>query len=539
MKRIIVIATCLLALAACNRTNPDITPKPGDETVANNYTLKIAPVITKATETSFENGDAIGLTVTKASGAYATNAKLTYNGIEFSSSLLWYPEGTDAATLTAYYPYASTVPTSFSVAADQSNGTASSDLIAAVKEGVLPTANAVTMPFKHKLSRLDIEVTNNAGYTLDGISLKGINPTATLDEAFNATAQAATSADGVDIQAFKSGETSFTAIVPPQTVVINVAVTAAGKEMTQKLQEAELAAGKKYTINVIVNQEDIAIVLSGDIEDWVDGGELLPDNEVEPVQFEEYLEEGYFTYDNVRYNVVKMDDNKWWMAQNLAYLPAGYTPASDLTAVTAGVFMPLKLSDDGSTAEFATDADAIAASGYLYQSEVALGLRIGGITSVAQAEALEGAQGICPEGWHVPTISDITGLVGKAVSPIETNADAPYYDGSNGSIALLNADGFNLEANGAISINDNTRTSGTFMGRMANYDHLCSSMMIGSSYAGVTYNTSGDEASGIKNVQFWGLMPMTNKATEAEYTCNGTKVSYRIAGPLRCVRDTE
>ena len=96
-----------------------------------------------------------------------------------------------------------------------------------------------------------------------------------------------------------------------------------------------------------------------------------------------------------------------------------------------------------------------------------------------------------------------------------------------------------MAAVGSISILDNTKTAGTFMGRMANYDHLCSSMTCGSSYAGVTYNTSGDETSGIKNLQFWGTMPMTNKATEAEYTCNGTKVSYRIAGPLRCVRDTE
>ena len=64
-------------------------------------------------------------------------------------------------------------------------------------------------------------------------------------------------------------------------------------------------------------------------------------------------------------------------------------------------------------------------------------------------------------------------------------------------------------------------------------------MYCGSSYAGVTYNTSGDEASGIKNLQFFGFMPMTNKDTEAEYTCNGTKVSYRIAAPLRCIRDAE
>ena len=32
-------------------------------------------------------------------------------------------------------------------------------------------------------------------------------------------------------------------------------------------------------------------------------------------------------------------------------------------------------------------------------------------------------------------------------------------------------------------------------------------------------------------------MPMTNNASEDNYTCNGTNVSYRIAGALRCVRD--
>ena len=63
-------------------------------------------------------------------------------------------------------------------------------------------------------------------------------------------------------------------------------------------------------------------------------------------------------------------------------------------------------------------------------------------------------------------------------------------------------------------------------------------MMIGSTQNGsVTYNTANDPTSGLKNISFCGLMPMTNKATEAEYTCNGTNVSYRIAGALRCVRN--
>ena len=157
---------------------------------------------------------------------------------------------------------------------------------------------------------------------------------------------------------------------------------------------------------------------------------------------------------------------------------------------------------------------------------------------MAQAEALEGAQGLCPKGWHVPTGEDIIGLVGKAVPPLSNNPDAPYFDGSNGSIALLNADGFNMDAFGAVSIQDNTKTSGTLMGWATGYpDKISSGMFIGSTYGGVTYNTSGDDTSGIKNIQFMGLMPMTNKASEDAYTCNGTKVSYRIAGPLRCVRN--
>jgi uncharacterized protein (TIGR02145 family) len=227
------------------------------------------------------------------------------------------------------------------------------------------------------------------------------------------------------------------------------------------------------------------------------------------------------------------------MAQNLAYLPEGVTPCADINNVKGGVYAPLQLKADGSAPEFTTDAAVIASNGYLYQTEIALGLAVGDLTSVAQAEALEGAQGICPTGWHVPTISDIIGLIGKAVSPISTVDTAPYYNGSNGSISLLNADGFNLSAYGMVSIQDNTKTSALLQGRTAGYDHLTSSMMCGSSYAGVTYNTSGDATSGVKNLQFWGLMPMTNKASEADYTCNGTKVSYRIAGPLRCVRDSE
>ena len=255
------------------------------------------------------------------------------------------------------------------------------------------------------------------------------------------------------------------------------------------------------------------------------------------VFFTENLAENNFIYDGIQYGIVEMKDGKWWMAQNLAYLPEGYTPSTSLSDVTAGVFAPLQVNVAHTAAEFTTDAAVVAVNGYLYQAEVALGLKVGDLTTADEAQALEGAQGICPAGWHVPTLGDILGLVGKSVGAT-TNPSAPYYDGANGSISLLNADGFQMESVGFVSIQDNTKTVGTLNCWSSSYpDKLYSSMFCGSTYGGVTYNTAGDATSGVKNLQFYGFMPMTNKATEAEYTCNGSKVSYRIAGPVRCVRN--
>ncbi len=537
MKKSFIAMACLLLLAACN--------KPGTEPVnpaARNsqFQVRITPVITRATETSFEDGDQIGLSINRSASVYATNAKLTFTNSVFSGDLNWY-NASDAATLAAYYPYdAAGVPASFTVAADQSSGIGSSDFIAAYKEEVSPSATAITMPFQHKFTRLKLTVTNESGLPIQSVGISGARLTASLAADFTATVDETT--DPGQVSAYDAGEGIYYAIIPPQTAALTITVTVGGKELTQALVETALAAGKQYGVSIVATEQDIQVVLSGEIDNWDDGGSIDPQGTTpgpNPSEEDgEFLDNNYIVYGGVHYSVVKMDDGKWWMAQNLAYLPAGITPASDLSAVTAGVFYPLKVNDGQTAAEFDLTAAGIASKGYLYQSEVALGLKVGDLTTVAAAQALEGVQGICPAGWHIPTISDITGLVGKAVSPIETNADAPYYNGSNGSISMLNADGFSITAYGAISIQDNTKTAGTFMGFMSAYpDHLSSSMMIGSSYAGVTYNTNGDETSGIKNLQFYGLMPMTNKASEADYTCNGTKVSYRIAGPVRCVRN--
>ena len=516
-----------LLCGACGKGDADRTDRPS----AAGLPIRVEPVITRATETDFENGDAIGLTVSRESGVYATNEKLVFDGTSFGGSLVWYAEGADVASLSAYSPWQeSGVPTSFTVQADQTAGTSSSDFLAASKTGVIPSANAVAMVFQHRLTRLVIKVQNNTGKTITGITVGGARLAAKLSEDFTATVDP--SAAVTPVKACNAAEKTWHAILPPQTVSLSVKVESELSLPVQYLAEAQLQGGKQYSVGIVVNPDGLKVTLSGAIDNWEDGGELEPGGNPPASDFEEHLDQNKFIYHGTTYKVVKMKDGKWWMAQNLAYLPEGKTASADLNAVTAGIFAPIRINAAQTAAEFTTDAAVVASNGYLYQAEAAFGLEVGALTSIAAAEALEGAQGLCPTGWHIPTLADIQGLVGKVAGlPSES---APYFNGSECFMEALNADGFQMSAFGAISIIDNTKTVGTFMGFMAAYkDHICSGMFCGSTYAGVSYGDSDV----VKNLQFYGLMPMTNKASSSQYTCNGTKVSYRIAAPLRCVRN--
>jgi len=245
-----------------------------------------------------------------------------------------------------------------------------------------------------------------------------------------------------------------------------------------------------------------------------------------------YVMAPWLKYGDDEYSLVKMKDGNIWMAENLRYVPQGITPSSDLKNVTAGIYNPVKLNTAHDAIEFTTDADVVKANGYFYQSEVALGLKVGDITSEDQAKALEGTRGICPEGWHIPTATEIINLVGRAVSPYEIKTDAPYYDAEKGNatIAKLNEDGFNAAACGAVTIQDNTKTEANLMGWVSKYPDIISSGYI----CGSTYTGKTEKDSKITNFQFLGFMPMANNGT-----FNGAKLSYRIGANVRCVMDTK
>jgi len=528
MKRYLTISLAALALAACSE-------KPVTQISAGLITVE--PVITRATEVNFETGDKIGLTVLKSDAVYAQNALLAYGTDSFAGDLVWYNEGSEKASFTAYYPYSETgAPSVFKVSADQAaDGFAAYDLMAASKTDVLPTASAVTMVFRHLMTKIVINVNNQSGEKIKDVVLKNVLTTANVDiAALSAQADETAAAEGIKASEVEAGA-RYVALVPPQTGAFSLSIVTEGSvAFDQKLVSMTLKQGGQYSVDVLIAAGDLNVAVSGEIENWTDEGGIQFEKP-EEILFEEHLDENYFIYHNEKYSIAEMKDGKVWMTSNLRYVPDGLTPCKELTDVTAGVYFPLVLNAGHTAVEFSEAEADIVSNGYLYQSEVALGLKVGDITSVAQAEALEGTQGICPAGWHIPTSEDIINLVGKALTPFENNTSAPYYDAATGnsSIALLNADGFNAGAWGTVSIPNNTSTAATKMGWQSKWPEIVSSGFVcGSTYAGVTYNTKDDEASGVKNIQFLGFMPMPGNGT-----FNGSKLSYRMGASVRCVRN--
>ncbi len=531
MRRIILLSlAALAALAACNR-NP--VPGPDSAQDFSKYNVKVEPVITRATETDFENGDAIGLTLSREAGVYAENEKLSFDGASFSGSLKWYNEGADEAVLKAYYPYAQEVPSSFTVQADQSAGLSSSDFLSSVKENVLPSANAVAMVFKHRLSRIVINVVNNAGYTLDAISLKGAIPTAVIDSDLLATVDA--DAAPAEIKAYANGG-KYYVIVPAQTVALTARVVAAGVDMEQKLAEAALVAGKQYTINMIVNPTDIKVVLSGEIENWEDGGDLTEDVPAAP-SFEEHLDENYFIYDGATYALKHLSNGLWIMNQGLHFLPAGKSASSEPSDGN-GIWYPY--SSDGTNATALTDDDSVNAMGYLYDYPTAFGAEI----TADNFKTFEGARGICPEGWHIPTQAELLSIVGYSTAldggSAQTVSSAVYFDEAytGGRLTSMVADGFNWGFMGMVM-----RTTNTAVGKyqtLITKTTTCSVEdwvgKLASSY--IMASTAHTPANTATNLQFFGMMSAFTAAyPEGKITLSYT--NYLSGYELRCVRDAE
>ena len=241
MKTRTLAIVALLALTACGQNNK-VTP----ERKAISFRAGVSQYVTKATDTAFENGDAISLFAGEP--VAANNVKLSYDGSALvpEHTVYWGVEQTSATDFTAIYPYGSysSASADLTVGLDQSDPSVfkASDFMKA-SVSAAPADGAVVLPFKHAMSKLVVKITNNTSNVVEGVKLAGVYTTLTANGA----------ADAATVQAYKAGET-FELIVAPQTSKpMLTVVTRAGDYVFEG--GIEIAAGLKGTIELTMEED--------------------------------------------------------------------------------------------------------------------------------------------------------------------------------------------------------------------------------------------------------------------------------------------
>jgi len=232
------------------------------------------------------------------------------------------------------------------------------------------------------------------------------------------------------------------------------------------------------------------------------------------------------------------------MADAMRFIPSGYTPSSD-PSDGSGLWYPY--SSDGTTATVATDEATISANGYLYDYKAIFGQDI----TADNYTTFEGAKGICPKGWHVPTRAEFIALCGYSLKSTTdaanvVDATAAYYNStySGAMISSLDTTGFNFSFSGIVN-----RTSITGVGKyMATITNstTCSvpaylgrnalSYLVCSTPYKVSYSTT--DPTTMTNIQFFGLMSTFLK-TKMEGCLSLAYSNYLSGYQLRCIKDKQ
>lgn len=284
MRKFLFVLLCFTVLAACKRTElPE--PNTGDDIVnviasfdrsaiqsdvVSNNAAQNADVAqnaaTRATSTTFEDGDQVGLYMVDFTGSTPTPLKTTGNqadnvrytsdasGLLTTNPPLRFTKGhTGKTDIYAYYPYNSQLTQKdvnnyeFSVSESQVAGMSASDLCMAstIPTGIQPSASAVELVFEHKFAKIIVSLNMPRDYK-DGLKIKGVSNFSFMGVAHTAKVNMGTQTVTTDLD---KRYQALTPRVVQQGVVSDVDNTPHIVEMIAPAQEYPV--GKLFLIAVL------------------------------------------------------------------------------------------------------------------------------------------------------------------------------------------------------------------------------------------------------------------------------------------------
>lgn len=259
-------------------------------------------VYTRATDNSFEQGDALGLYLVKwtsgtpgilqGTGNYGDNLSfsLTSSGWQ-TSTTAQYPQDGEKLDFYAYHPYVSSSALDgegyrvHRAATDQRQESAykGSDLLMASASGVSAGTAAVHLQFSHMLSKMEIELKAGEGLTLEEltkatITIKGVKTSGKVHLSSKAYQTDETKEDVIAHGTFSlaaGGEklTGVSAIVYPQEIASGVELIEIGlgeeKYLFTTTKPITLQAGYKSIFTITLSRNSLSVETG--VTDWTEG----------------------------------------------------------------------------------------------------------------------------------------------------------------------------------------------------------------------------------------------------------------------------
>lgn len=243
-------------------------------------------VWTRATDTSYESGDKVGIYVVNYDGSTAGTLQSSGNHVDnmrFSYTTKWTPDTeiywkdqTTKADFYCYYPYGSPADISayaFTTKADQSKlaDYKASEFLWGKATGITPTANAVPIITNRSMCNMLIYVVAGEGFTAEtlaaankSVKISSVKTSATVDLR---TGVATATGSAAEVIPYNEGE-YYRALIVPQTVADGsnlITVTVDGVDYTLA-KGFTFKANTQHKFTVTVNKSSGGVDIG--IGDW-------------------------------------------------------------------------------------------------------------------------------------------------------------------------------------------------------------------------------------------------------------------------------
>lgn len=270
----ILLATVAISMVSCSNNDEPIAENDGAAIV----TANIGEVATRAANTSWANGDAIGISTTSTGKTQYANMKYSTNGdgdfthVGGKVSGIFF-QSMDEVTFSAYYPFCGTEGTSAGTISasttDQTKQTTFDYLFA--DKGFASRQNPeLEFAFNHMMTRLVLNFQTDAqsgfsasdvasgSFTITGIKHNGTFNTATGAATANGAASTSWAINAAQTSSVSTSR-SFSMIFFPQTVSsLDVVATIAGETYGCQISPA-LKAGTSYSYTITIKKTGLTV----------------------------------------------------------------------------------------------------------------------------------------------------------------------------------------------------------------------------------------------------------------------------------------